>query len=95
MKKKVIRLTESDLTRMVNKVIKETKNKRKLNESSEDVDDLKMRFFDILNDLEDFINDAENVIDRHEFGDNETEGDIDISILDGYVRDTYEFLEKF
>jgi hypothetical protein len=53
--KKTIRLTESDLTKMVKRIIKENKTKRKLNEGLDEVEDLSYRLTDIFHEMEDFI----------------------------------------
>lgn len=53
--KKTIRLTESDLTKMVERVIKENKTKRKLNEGVDEVEDLSYRLMDIFSEMKEFI----------------------------------------
>lgn len=87
MKKRVVRLTESDLTRLVKKVIKENKNKKKLNESSDDVEDLLTDFAQLMEKLDDFVSRAEDVIDNNPPSE-------ELGLLDDMVGITHSFLRK-
>lgn len=82
--KKTIKLTEKDLTKMIGHIVKETKTKRKINESNEhlrdEAEDLMADAAEIVESMYRFVEKTNDLYDKVEF-DIENDDDYVLEII--------------